>query len=996
MKYKEAFCQPTRSIRNSTNFLNLKFGIKGVVVSLKLKHSRGDINSLDKELENGQIFLSYVNDNPTSSDFGHSFSKGQLWAQIKRNGTDVDKPMEIANARSINSLMFKGYLNSEFNGDFLNSPDTEKNHCHEGDFWIFSETVELENPENKQEYFYKENFYKGDILFVTGTTFEKVENSKFADKLTSISYEKIPLANADALHDLTTDNLQKTLDELSYRLRYRGEFSSVEDLDKLSKQVGNTYIATKPLVLSNIRFEKGSLRDVPGKERVSLIPGDLIFYNGSKWVIIPSGQNAETLLYNPDKNKIDSITTFSEWHKEEFKNLKTTKEALDFLASTKAQLDEKGKVPFSQLPESLHNSLSLQGKFYPITSLDKLKDDPDNQNPWPDLENRFPGAYWIVDCKGKVDVRYADKENPQRILELNTGDWIVWVETTEKDGLGNIKEVKRFEVIDNSDRITSIDVTTTTDQKEHPLRGNVGIKSKDKINLEIENENDIVISGDNLVSQSAEGNGERDYLPVYTGNLNELAVSRLHQERNNLGEILKLVSEINFQIGQRWNNRNLDSFGNIGIRYNDGQGTLTTHKNNWLFFETSLLDKKNNTFFRTTNLRASERTNNLKEGENLDIILPEESALLVGILEDEVLAANYVTKTTFDGFIKDSLNSEITDEDIFPLSRSKMDALLSSEEFRDNFEEGFFNIGIGRLAAEDTETGEITFYGKSKDGLNRGFYTQFHSFNNSGSSVGTLIEHWLDRVSIRTKLVINPTVLEDAIETFVKMPTESGTLLTWAELGRVFGSPGTPLMIPAWEEMNFREGKFIGLDTSPITIRINRPKHDNVDIDRHCDLEDTFVPNPAWSYIDSNKEGSLQDKKRTSEDDIVTFDSWLEAQRAVASKEAFILPSTSTRDGESTLNERHFYEGSDEPYEEGYGKDTHGGKYQRIMPSRTLYKEEPVYFDPITGKLIKQDITTKDVEMPAVGGVLLTSRSRIEGGIWIEEEIPGRKPRTHP
>lgn len=57
--------------------------------------------------------------------------------------------------------------------------------------------------------------------------------------------------------------------------------------------------------------------------------------------------------------------------------------------------------------------------------------------------------------------------------------------------------------------------------------------------------------------------------------------------------------------------------------------------------------------------------------------------------------------------------------------------------------------------------------------------------------------------------------------------------------------------------------------------------------------------------------------------------------------------------------------------------------YQRILPSKSIYASEPQYYDPITGKAIPQNVI-KDVEMPAEGGVLLTSRSRIDGGWWDE------------
>jgi hypothetical protein len=258
-------------------------------------------------------------------------------------------------------------------------------------------------------------------------------------------------------------------------------------------------------------------------------------------------------------------------------------------------------------------------------------------------------------------------------------------------------------------------------------------------------------------------------------------------------------------------------------------------------------------------------------------------------------------------------------------------------------------------------------------------------------AMSEVTEHFLNREKLtsRTHLVINPYIISQTeLENFVKMPRGSGTLLLWEDFFMIFGNPGIPLVIPVWEHMHYAGFDFVGLSNSPVSIKINRPKKDPVDVDRTNDLAKNYGPGDksTWSYISSSKKGSLQDKLRGNIDDVVSFDSWLEAQRSVATKEAFILPSTSTTDSLSTQAVSTTNEITKDPNEkvnDAYGKDRAGGAFQRILPSRTLYKDDSTYYDWHTGELIPQNTTDKDVEMPAVGGVLLTTKSRIDCGIYL-------------
>lgn len=920
-----------------------------------IQHNRGDVYLGNKgNLKDGQIFLSYINNDYTSSN-GHSYSEGQLWIKDPSSNNLT----EIANARSIDSLNFKGYITDSFNGDFINANEVsqkEFRHCHKGDFWIFN---------SKRTSGFTSTFYKDDILLITKAEYQTASNQSFRETLKSVEYIKIPGSTLDSENTDLSSDLRESSKNLELRLKYKGEFSTLQSFYNLEKKRGNLYILTEPLSINKTNFIVGTKR-ATSSNFVNLLRGDLIWWNGSKWEIIPSGSNASTILYTPNSTEIDKVETFEEWYKKELKASTNVQEALDVLNRNVAHLGKNGKIPFSELPDVVRKGLSLQGKFYPLTGSDNTKKNNSNyQNPWPtssDETDIYTGCFWIVDCNGAQNVQYVDKTQNGRTLELNTGDWIVWVEATNQ-----------FEVIDNSDRISSIDVIDYNTQERTSLVGNVGLTSDgNKIPISVAG-NTIVIGTNELVSQDEEENGKKNYFPIYeTSNTNVLTNSELYQN----DDTNTITSFINFQIGTKNDSATGIVYGALGVKSTIG-ATTTSYINNFLFIESKHLLKSSNTRFdRTTKIYASEKNNLATGNEELSIYLPEASSILLSVLTDDKLTLNYLPKV---GKIEDSLTDSLTAEILYK------DVLLAS-----NYEEGYVNIGIGRTTTEDIDTGEIVFYAKTTDRLSskytdkaRGFYTLYHSTINGTSYSKNQTEHLLNRSVVRTRLIINPSVLAREVETLVKMPLVSGTLLTWEEFKQVFGEGGVPLMIPAWETKTLTTDTYIGLDTSPITIKVNRAAHDSTKITRTNDLSKNYGNGikSTWSYINSDKTGSLQ-TKRTSVDDVVSFDSWLESQRAVATNEAFILPATAKKDGNSKVDVNMKYTADSKETTVTYDKSKVEGKYQRIVPSRSLYPSEAVYYDPITGKLIPQNVTSKDVEMPAVGGVILTSRSRIEGGLW--------------
>lgn len=924
-----------------------------------IQHNRGDVYLGNQQnFKTGQFFWSYINKDKYTSN-GHSYSEGQLWIKDPSD----ENLTEIANRRSLNAFVFKGNMPTSFSGDFINAEEplyTDMKHCHVGDFWIF---------EHNEKDKFLVPFQIGDILAITDTVYENVEGQPFRNVLTHVEYTRIRCAAFDAEgSNLTATTLSEAIKELELRLLYKGEFKGLREYYSLTKKKGWCYLSKEDISLTtNEIVLLNTEREDDNESFHTVRKGDFIWWNGETWVLIPTGLKAEDIPYTPNVEDIDAHPTFPAEHKELLKSTDNVQDAIDILNLHKASLDHNGKIPYDELPTSIRSGLVLQGIFYPVIDPSLDKDNPENQNPWPDkidldgnvLDNWMNGWFWIVNTKKKINVQYQDKLNPDRVVELNSGDFIVWVEQTG-----------RFEIIDNSDRISAITVQIPKKDGDRNVTvvGNVGLTTTGQIEIKVE-DGTIIIDGDKVVGLDTEG--KKDYFPIFKDE-HTLAVSDLHKQDD------VIISDIGFVIGAVDNNRDGVAYGDLIIRKTVNTENILGWRNNFLIIENALFDQNQNVFLRQTNLRASTRNKLIEEGateETLDIYMPESSSDLLAVLADEKLTPHYLQKTHVHGFTTDSLNSEIIEPDEYLLREH---------------EDGYSNVGLGRTASEDVDLGEITFYAKTKDIKEdedaTGFYTSLHVYKNNDARNKNLTEHFVNLHSkSKTHLVINPTVIRELKETFVKMPCDSGTLLLWEDIQMLLGR-GVPLMIPAWESMHHDVHDFVGLATSPITIKINREKSGWETVDRVNDLSKDYGPGDesTWSYIDSSKEGSLQDDTRGSIDDVVSFDSWVEAQRAIATKEAFLIPSTAKVDGNSHMDPvtLEVDEDSNEVKNDLYGRDKQGGKYQRILPSRTLYPYEHQYYDPLTGDLIPQNTMLKDVEMPACGGVLISSRSRIEGGAY--------------
>lgn len=146
------------------------------------------------------------------------------------------------------------------------------------------------------------------------------------------------------------------------------------------------------------------------------------------------------------------------------KNVKNVKEALDVLYKSKADLTAQGKIPLTQLPDTLLNSMEYQGTY--IVSDDKTftlptakdKAHTDEETEKKDL---VQGDYFIYSGK-QVDIKALELTGDIESSEgfINSGDWLVY------NGKGN-----KWSVVDNTSPIQSIRVMDNygADNKEEDV-----------------------------------------------------------------------------------------------------------------------------------------------------------------------------------------------------------------------------------------------------------------------------------------------------------------------------------------------------------------------------------------------------------------------------------------------------------------------------------------------------------------------------------------------
>lgn len=319
--------------------------------------------------------------------------------------------LEIAGARAMKSLYYKGqHSGSTF-------PDSAK----PGDYWIMSADG------SGSVIDYRKNDW---VVCIAEGQFTRVNNSG------GISTE-ITFDNTGTNFDATT--VDTALRELeAEKLQYIRAFMDSSEVPATPVIGGFYLIGDDNVVVDGVTYKKG----------------DFAYYDSQNWVRIESGFTDAS-----DINFDNSTVTRPIGSPIISSNVQ---EALTDIYANKADLDGSGKVPTSQLPDTVLGALYYKGVWDASSGVY-----PENPN---------QGDYYVASTAGFVDgVDYAG-------ADYEVGDWAVF------DGT-------EWSKVDNSERLSGIVVGGSN------LSGSPEIQGSGKVNVTASG-NIITVAGQNLVDKS--------------------------------------------------------------------------------------------------------------------------------------------------------------------------------------------------------------------------------------------------------------------------------------------------------------------------------------------------------------------------------------------------------------------------------------------------------------------------------------------------------------
>lgn len=365
------------------------------------------------------------------------------------------------------------------------------------------------------------------VTFVNDNTNLKAENLQEAivelDR-TKLSFggEKFRIGATSADKDLLGDTIISTSSDSDTKIDYSvlaeqvkaGYYYSVGNLAQNS---------TVTLTLkdgSTITLDEGDFLAVTSNvltNASSLGKDDLIFTkiaggthdSGKINYTVPADGRNETYRGSNDKTW-DTLDT----------SVKNVKEALDDLFKSKADLTRYGKIPLTQLPDTLINSMEYVGAWviepenpFTLPTARPLTHSHGDDNGINDEEPLVQGDYFIY---SGPQVKISELENLNGTIQssegyINSGDWLVY-NGKDKDDKAD------WSVIDNTSPIQSIKVFDNWVNKEHDEinqstamagevafqgadRGDTGIsetqlEADDKQTVTIHNKNSALIADD--------------------------------------------------------------------------------------------------------------------------------------------------------------------------------------------------------------------------------------------------------------------------------------------------------------------------------------------------------------------------------------------------------------------------------------------------------------------------------------------------------------------
>ena len=621
-----------------------------------IKLSRGNITKVPSGLAEGQLFWQARNlgVNPSLP-----FDEGTLFIG-RPDLSATAQPIAMGGYRSMLGMVFRGYAQAT-----ANISDELFCHAQVGDFWIFSE-----KPAIGSYFSTNGDFRKDDIILITASTRDQLSGKVAVQNgVPQITFIKICASGGRALDtsfdnsgtNFTSNNVQDALKELELeKLSYRGTIASAGDpVVAAGGDRGTLYL----VITDGITFASGPNSSVTTKK------GDFVYWTDSaiKWKKIPSGYtDAADIDFNDAQAIAASLNgTFEAQHIVDAGNIKDVQSALAFLLRNKAMIGANGKVPLTQLPDTVLGAMQYKGIWNPLLADNPLgKTDVAYQNDWPTSPE--DGDYYVVKIpSGTVNVQYYDKKSSlnngtySRVIELNNGDWVVWQHTPVEINNDDFPN-GHWEKIDNSDRISVLNVYTNADivSGEPALRtatrvelvGAPSIGADNKLCI-YDNGGIMTIAGLRLIDQSKEAQGRSNYVPRYTKytgiGTNTIENSNIEDSADN-----GVTIHHNLQIGTEADPHNEVIYGDITLlpKFEKVDGVPTRSRSK-ITFKVLAYDPATSPAlpenYKQISLYAQTNTE-----DGAQLLLPEGSSTLVGKLKDIVFVSGRIVKSIRDGYVE--------------------------------------------------------------------------------------------------------------------------------------------------------------------------------------------------------------------------------------------------------------------------------------------------------------------------------------------------------
>lgn len=982
----------------------------------KLQIARGSLAGKQKSnlplLPSEMFWVARTSDEANANSDFKKWDEGTLY--VGRPSVNLSKPNEkpvpIAGARTYFSLVNRGFLSTE-----TSIQNSIFEHAMVGDLYIWSQDSTSGVFKNVDD------FRKDDLLLILdiGGDANVSETGVIIDQ-SKIVYQRINSSGGYA------DDVYFTQDGKEDGTPWNGfDATNVQDaLLELNWEKGqycgtintNAQIPTKPVIGGIYLITSDQLSFNPGKDTAfSPDKGDFVYWKqpvntdmtSGEWVQIPSGYtNADEIDYYDHDDNInvfinDLFTTFNTQHVDLFRNASTNvRTMLDFLMANKAQLDEQGKVPLSQLHDTVLGSLQFRGTWTPFNTEISLENDIDSidgkhyiKKGKENLINELPGFagyedgdstnpaifnnvnhgdYYVIDMqKDIINFQYTFNGAD---FEINSGDWIVYCDSDAIDETspGTTGKKGFWTKIDNTDRLSAMQyvvdvknknnffVTHEVDESIITLVGTPKLKGQNKIGLEFLNNNTIAITGRGLIDQLEYEDPIPNFLLQYDNSLGTVKNSYIEQVdgeytgSSRLDHIYdnvtnaKTVFHSNIEVGTSTEMRTTKSYGNIILTPHAVEvlDQINYHKS-VLDFEVDALDDSGTLVRRTVSLVAPNGetgygVNEDKADVKANIILPEHTSTLIGKLSGVEFETRRVLKSVEEGYAESTSIEEHINDELNTVNSH--DSIKNIVEFH------------SQVSAPITNSYEY-YFGDWNTSDNQGFYDE-----NDFDDEGNMSKSWSNN-KIIARLVKNIYQVDSNIT--VMLPVKSGTLITEEFVLSLFGYDDDTWLTMFGQTIESGTGnRYNTLQKSPFRL-INNALRKRLSISK-------VVKDEENSEIQIGISQAIADEIAPEVDGGIFKPSLNKDIADIVSESDIIAASF---DDEGNVKDKHSIAATDSLIvsDPEYGS-------MLLQGARRNFPDAEQYKDPHTGKqTVPVDVV---VDAPNESGVMLTSNSVISGGVW--------------